>query len=80
MHQYGSFPQKMGTPSYHPFLCGIFHEINHLASLGYPHDELETPMTEQCSKLLMVDYTTHDIGDYNNPIAESLSTNQDSME
>jgi hypothetical protein len=24
------------TPSYHPFLCGIFHEINHPAALGYP--------------------------------------------
>ena len=26
----------------HPVLIGIFHEVNHPASWGYPHDELET--------------------------------------
>ena len=25
-----------GTPSYHPFFFGIFHELNHPA-IGYPH-------------------------------------------
>jgi len=29
------FPQKKGTPSHHPFIDGIFHELNHPASLGY---------------------------------------------
>ena len=32
----------MGVPQNHPFLGGIFHEINQPASLGNPHDELET--------------------------------------
>ena len=27
----------MGVSLNHPFLDGIFHEINHPASLGYPH-------------------------------------------
>ena len=26
-----------GTPSYHPFWFGMFHEINHPAIKGYPH-------------------------------------------
>ena len=27
-----------GTPVHHPFIDSIFHEINHPAILGYPHD------------------------------------------
>ena len=29
---------QLGCPSSHPFLDGIFHEINYPASLGYPID------------------------------------------
>ena len=35
------FLSHRATPRYHPFLFGIFHEINlinHPATLGYPHD------------------------------------------
>ena len=32
-----------GTPSHHSFQ--LEHEINHAASLGYPHDELGNPHT-----------------------------------
>ena len=38
------FPARhAATPSHHPFLSGIFHEINQPAIWGSPHDELETP-------------------------------------
>ena len=33
----GGFLSHRGTPSYHPFLDGIFHDINHPAIKGYPH-------------------------------------------
>ena len=40
----GSFFYSRGAPpKNHPFLDGIFHERNHPAFLGYPHDELEPP-------------------------------------
>ena len=39
----GGFRSHGGTPSYHPFLDEMFHYKNHPASLGYPHDELESP-------------------------------------
>ena len=31
---YGDFLSHGASPSYHPFLVGIFHEINHPANLG----------------------------------------------
>ena len=34
---YGGFLSHRGIPSHHPFLDGTFPEINHPASLGYPH-------------------------------------------
>ena len=34
-----------GTPSYHPFIDGISPNKDHPASLGIPHDELDTPLT-----------------------------------
>ena len=41
--RYRGFLSHGGTPSHHPFLDGIFHEIKP-AIVGYPHDELETPI------------------------------------
>ena len=34
---YGAWKSHGATPGYHPFLDGIFHELNHPA-VGYPHD------------------------------------------
>ena len=37
-------PKKWGgTPSHHPFLDGIFHEIHHPAITGVPHDYGKPP-------------------------------------
>ena len=41
MNIYG-VAQDRGTPSYHTFLCGILHEINHPA-IGVPQF-METPI------------------------------------
>ena len=41
----GGFPSHGGTPSYHPFLGGIFHEINHPA-IGVP-SFVETPYKQR---------------------------------
>jgi hypothetical protein len=39
--RYGGFLSPRGTPSYHPFIDGIFHEINHpflgIHIYGNPH-------------------------------------------
>ena len=39
IYVYHGYPRigLAATPN-HPFVFGIFHEINHPASLGYPHD------------------------------------------
>ena len=34
-NRYEGFLSHRGTPSHHPFLIGIFHEINHPAIKGY---------------------------------------------
>ena len=34
---YGGFLSHRGTPSHHPIIDGVFHEINQ-PFLGYPHD------------------------------------------
>ena len=34
---YGGFLRHGGTPSHHPFLFRIFHEINHPAIVFFPH-------------------------------------------
>jgi hypothetical protein len=34
----GKLMEHRATPSHLPFLIGIFHEINHPAIKGYPHD------------------------------------------
>ena len=44
IHWYGGFLSHRATPSSHPIFRGMFYLLNHLA-IGYPHDELETPMT-----------------------------------
>ena len=34
---YEGYLSHGGTPVHHPFFFGIFHVVNHPASLGYPH-------------------------------------------
>ena len=45
-----------GTPSYHPFLDGISPEINHAASLGYPHGYGNPHMI--CGYSIFITHTT----------------------
>ena len=59
--EYGGFRRSRGTPSYDPFIDGIFHEMNHLAFFGYPHDELETFMAQALADLKSDTETKKDI-------------------
>ena len=59
--QCGDFLSHRATPSYHPFLDGIFYEINHPAIGGIPMT-VETPILRQLRQLqlllLQIQYIT----------------------
>ena len=37
LHCFAGWLPEIRVPPNHPFIVGIFHEINHPASLGHPH-------------------------------------------